>query len=158
MTDTKEIFKSVQARIGLEVPAGFNPREYFVNRPKLYIWSSFKDRILPNTEAAKVASTPKVDSFELTVASTDEEIEAALPKEHVFTETAVCEVIAALIQKQPDGEEGALVNNGYANLFYTPAFVVSVRWRGVEWRISSWVRDDGGWDDDGRVFSPATDS
>lgn len=48
--------------------------------------------------------------------------------------------------------------DGNWNLFYTPAFVVSVRWNGDEWRVSAWGRDGRGWDADSRVFSPATNS
>lgn len=49
--------------------------------------------------------------------------------------------------------------DGYFNLFYFEAFVVSVRWRSVdsEWRVGAWRRDgSGGWSGGSRVFSPAT--
>lgn len=48
--------------------------------------------------------------------------------------------------------------DGWANLFYTPAFVVGVRWNsGVgAWLVGAWGRGDGEWDGGNRVFSPAT--
>ncbi len=49
--------------------------------------------------------------------------------------------------------------DGYANLFYTPAFVVSVRWVsfGGGWYVDTWDRDGHEWLGGSRVFSPATD-
>lgn len=45
--------------------------------------------------------------------------------------------------------------DGSWNLFYTPSFVVRVRWHGGGWRVSTWERDGRGWDADYQVFSPA---
>lgn len=49
--------------------------------------------------------------------------------------------------------------DGWVNLFYTPAFVVRVRWGayGRGWSVSAWYRGGGGWVGGGRVFSPAID-
>ncbi|MCX6739374.1 MAG: hypothetical protein NT098_05010, partial [Candidatus Parcubacteria bacterium] len=67
-------------------------------------------------------------------------------------------IIADIISRQPKGESGTLLNNGYANLFYVQAgasvFVVYVCWSGFEWCVSAWLLDeDGQWSGGGRVFS-----
>lgn len=48
--------------------------------------------------------------------------------------------------------------DGYWNLFYTPTFVVGVRWGsgGGSWRVDAWARGRRAWRTDGRVVSPAT--
>lgn len=50
--------------------------------------------------------------------------------------------------------------DGWANLFYTPAFVVGVHWycRGRDWCVFAWSRGGDGWGEGLRVFSPATDA
>ena len=65
-------------------------------------------------------------------------------------------VIASLIARQPKGEEGVLLNTGYANLFYTPSYVVYVFWHAGRrgWGVGTYERDDDGWRAGGRVFSP----
>lgn len=47
--------------------------------------------------------------------------------------------------------------DGWANIFYTPAFVVSVGWLsfGEVWRVYAWFRIDIEWSGGLRVFSPA---
>ena len=62
---------------------------------------------------------------------------------------------AGLIAKQPNGEEGALVNNGFANLFYTDSCVVGVFWDAVyrKWSVDAWQRDDNRWNARNQVVS-----
>ncbi len=124
----------------------------------LYVWSSFKDRIISKAETVEAGKEFSITFQDILVRATDEEIEADLSKNHVFSESDVCAVILELISKQSQGSEGKLLNNGYANLFYTPSFVVHVFWSSVggEWGVSAWPRDDDGWGAGSRVFSPAT--
>lgn len=65
----------------------------------------------------------------------------------------ICDLgdVLAFIKNPPEGTK-----DGWYNLFYTPAFVVRVRWRVDEWDVHVWRRDDYRWRDDDRVFSPAT--
>lgn len=134
----------------------FDPQEFFKNGDGLYVYSDFKERIL--SKAEKVPSLEKaLTSYALTKNANDAAIESDLPKDHFFSESEVCAIVADLIDKQPKGEEGVLLNNGYANLFYTPSFVVGVRWDGAEWGVYTWHRDAYGWDANDRVFAPATD-
>lgn len=138
----------------------FEPKKYFQNREGLYVWSDFNDRIVAKTQSVEGQKDYALTSFTLKKAATDEEIEGASPSDHLFSETDVCSVIAALIDKQPKGKEGTLLNNGYANLFYTPEFVVGVIWDAGDggWRVFTWRRRGDGWAGGLRVFSPATGS
>lgn len=156
----KEIFTLVQKEIPISINKTHSPAEFFKNRKGLYVWSSFSDSIVEKSKPVDAGSEFKVSSLDLKESANDEEIEDALPKEHIFSETDVCAIVAALIEKQPNGEEGTLLNNGYANLFYTPSRVVHVFWRAGrgEWRVYDWFLDGFSWDGGYRVFSPAIDA
>ena len=158
----KKIVSGVLSQTGknivVKVSAKHTPSEYFVDRGGLYVWSNFKDRILGKAAPTKAGASFKLNSFKLKKDSTDEEIENSLPKKHLFSETDVCAVISELISKQPNGEEGTLQNNGYANLFYIESCVVSVFWGSVRryWDVGAWRRGGSQWRGDDRVFSPAS--
>ena len=70
----------------------------------------------------------------------------------------------ALMAKQPEGEDGVLFNNGWANIFYIQDInstlrTVSVFWYDVGWRVNaSSVEDPAGWNDGSRVFSSNSES
>lgn len=151
-----KILKSVKKEIKVVVPAKYNPKEFFKNRDGLYIWSSFSDTVLKKAKSATI-SLLSISSYDLLKTSYDKDIEAELPKNHIFSETDVCAIIAGLIEKQPNGEEGTLLNTGYANLFYTKSRVVLVYWSVGEWDVSVWCREDD-WGSGHRVFSAATES
>ena len=99
----------------------------------------------------------KVDCAELMRDLNDEEIESALPKNHLFDGMTVCALVADLIAKQANGEDGPLLNNGRANLLYTASCVVLVFLRADhrEWRVGTYGRDGRRWDAGYQVFSPA---
>ncbi len=109
-------------------------------------------------DSIKVESVTKeyiLNSFDLVTSSTDKEIEKVLGENHLFDKGEVYALVGNLIAKQPSGEEGTLLNNGYSNLFYTSAFVVDVYWSGSYWGVSTWRRGDSPWVRGSRVFSPA---
>lgn len=149
------LLKSLEKEISLTVAEKFNPKKFYKNHEGLYVWSSFIDHIVAKAKTTKADAAFKVSSFQLKKSAYDSEIEESLSKEHIFRETDVCAIIAVLIAKQPKGEKGDLLNTGYANLFYTPAFVVDVLWDGGGWNVDTWGRDVFRWLDDRRVFSPA---
>lgn len=158
MPKTKSILKEVEKVIKLKTSEAFNPQEFYKgNRKGLYIWSDFRERILPKAKLTKKGASFEIASSDLAEYANDEQIEKSLPKRHLFSESEVSAIIAELIAKQPNGEKGDLVNTGRANLFYTKAFVVSVIWRGFGgvWRVYAWHRGSGGWSAGRRVFSPA---
>ena len=73
-------------------------------------------------------------------------------------ETTLSEMFS-LIRKQPDGEEGVLLNNGWANILYIRdqngvLRAVGVRWGGDGWDVSARsVGHSDGWDAGHQVFS-----
>lgn len=75
-----------------------------------------------------------------------------------FAETTLMDIIAK-VEKQPNGEDGELLTNGRANIFYVKNFdgvlrAVCVRWFGGGWRVRA--RPVGlprEWDDGDLVFS-----
>ncbi|NTU67116.1 MAG: hypothetical protein HGB08_04310 [Candidatus Moranbacteria bacterium] len=68
-------------------------------------------------------------------------------------------VIFSLMSKQPNGEDGVLLSNGYANIFYVRddvqvLWAVGVGWGGDGWRVNAYsVAGTNGWDGAYRVFS-----
>lgn len=155
MSKEKSILETKEKSISIEVKKNFDPKKFFVNRKGLYIWSSFTERIVSKAESTKKGFKFSVDSFDLVKNAIDKKIESALAENHLWDESDVAVIVAELIEKQSNGQEGTLLNNGYANLFYTGAFVVVVGWDGGEWGVGAWDRGDGGWGAGRRVFSPA---
>lgn len=111
-------------------------------------------------EAIKVEPVTKeftLNSFDLLESASDKEIEAALGENHLFEAGEVYTLIGNLVSKQSKGEEGALLANGYSNLFYISSCVVIVHWSsyGQGWYVYAWRRSYY-WRGGRRVFSPAT--
>lgn len=137
-----------------------DPNRFYQNRKGLWVWDDFRSRIVANAKPSDAGVTWEIKSAELMRGMTNTAIEAGLSASHLFDETQVCAIIAGLIVKQPEGQEGTLLNNGYANLFYTSSCVVLVFWYADDrgWRVCAWGRDDRGWDAGNQVFCPATDA
>ena len=135
-----------------------DPKAFYQTRDGLYVWDDFRYRIVANATPMPEGASFKLDHALLTKNMLDREIEAALPANHLFDESTLCAIIAAMISEQPNGKEGKLLNNGYANLFYTSSTVVHVHWGADyrEWYVHTWERGDRGWRAGRRVFSPAT--
>ena len=134
-----------------------NPDAFYQTRSGLCVLGDFLSRIVARAKSSEVGMTFKVEGFDLQQDLTGTEIDAALPKGHLFDETQVCAVIGGLIAKQPNGERGALINNGYANFFYTGSYVVHMDWSAGHrrWRVDTRERGGCGWFAGTRVFSPA---
>jgi len=119
------------------------------------------EKILEKISSVKVESIAKeypLQYFDLKKYSIGENIEKELPEKHLFDRAEVYVVIASLIAKQLDGEEGALKTSDW-NLFYTEKFVVSVRWRSEDglWDVVVWDRG-ADWLGGRRVFSPGAEN
>lgn len=159
MDTENKVLEAVENKLSIETSSEIKPQDFFQSREGLYVWSDFNERILEKALSVAAGTKYELAPFKLLESSSDETIESALPKAHIFSESDVCAIIAELISKQPKGEDGSLDNSGNWNLFYTPTFVVCVHWYSVGgfWRVSTWHRDGLVWDADTRVFSPATD-
>jgi hypothetical protein len=130
--------------------------------PGLYVYATFTDRVLPAVQGE--VSLPEeitLPSYTLTERAADKRIRENLPENHVFGADELCAILIDLVIKsQPNGTEGPLLTNGYANLFYVKGkddhvCLVVVRWsadyRG--WSVLAWSLDAYTWNAEYRVFS-----
>lgn len=142
------------------LPQDYNPDEFFQTRSGLWVSDDFRRLVVAKAQPSKAGASFKLNRHTLAKKLTDSEIEAVLPANHLFDETQVCAVLASLIAGQEGGQEGTLLNNGYANLFYTASCVVRVDWDADcrEWFVRVWSRDDLQWRAGGQVVSLATDN
>lgn len=152
-----KILDKAEEDVKIVVPENFSPKDFFVTKDGLFIYSDFNERILDKATEVSAGTEYSLTSGTLLTSANDAMIESALLEDHDFSESDVCAIVSELIKKQPAGEEGALKTDGSWNIFYTPAFVVVVYWyaRGRFWRVFAWLRSGGGWLGGGRVFSPA---
>lgn len=137
----------------------FNAAEFYQTGPGLYVYGTFGDR--PDVNARQTVDSaperPYVASL-LKANAYDKDIRKELPEDHLST----LEDIAGLIEAQPGGKSGFLLNNGYANIFYIEGkngevFAVNVFWGSVDrgWFVDGWeLGEDGGWDADNQVLCP----
>lgn len=161
--DETRLLKPVAAATVPAWTKPFSASEFYQTGPGLYIWDSFRDRLDVETRTVLecaparpyVASTLKADAY-------DKDIRKELPDEHLST----LEDIAGFIEAQPEGKQGFLLNNGYANIFYVEGkngevFAVSVYWLSDNrrWHVLAWDLDEaGGWGAGDLVFCPGNAS
>lgn len=128
----------------------FVPDEFFKTRKGLYLWNDMQ-RVLKNASPVESAGAGKLCSFDLTRNAYDRNIKAELPERH---EVELWQ-IAELIEAQKNGEEGRLLTNGYANIFYVAGCAVRVDWPSAyrEWRVNGWGLGGLYWRAGRRVFS-----
>lgn len=136
------------------------PDEFYQNRQGLWVSDSFKQLVVVKAQPTGAGMSFKLKLRPLGRNAIDREIEEELEEmlgkgKHLFDETQVSVMFACLIEGQPNGEGGPLLNNGYANLCYLPSSVVLVSWHSGhhEWHVSTWERDDIRWDAGSQVFS-----
>lgn len=157
-TGTKQsVFAPDTATVRFDAP--FNPDEFFQTRSGLWVADYFRRLVVAEAKVVPAGETFKVKPRTLGRGATDAEIEEELGGgSHLFEATPACAVIAGLITAQPAGEDGALLNSGYANLLYLRSCVVIVLRNSDrrQWRVGTWRRDGSWWDAGLQVFSPAT--
>jgi len=150
----KPIVKAtVPARIKL-----FNVAEFYQTGVGFY-YGTFADRFDLNARQT-VGSTPERPYMALLLKANayDTDILRELPETHLSTP----EDIAGLIEAQPGGKSGFLLNNGRANIFYVESkygevFAVFVHWFSVyrRWHVADWKLDGGGeWGAGCQIFCP----
>jgi len=152
-TITIEVLKSVDS-LHVKPEERELPSKFFKNRDGLYVSTSAQERIVSKAEPVEANKDYQLETFDLVRASSDEDIEASLEHQNVFSETDVAAILTSLIAVQAKGEGGPLNTKGDWNLFYTPSCVVRVCWFGGEWDVSAWERGGSDWLAGGRVFSP----
>jgi len=138
-----------------------DPKRFFKTGQGLYMWNDFTDRILSVTKEVKSLPAMEISSFSLLKSATYAEIRNELPEGHVWQDTsAFCGHFAGLLEKQKNGEEGILLNNSYANIFYvvgknSEVFTVRVGWYSGarEWRVDAYTVDGNQWNAGYRAFS-----
>ena len=106
-----------------------------------FLWDNFSTHFLPKTEEGVLAGELKV--YKLLRSSLDAPIMTELGEPQSYSTTLAD--LWVLLQKQPNGEEGALLVNGYANIFYIHDT------EGTLWAVRAiWNSVSGGWGLDAR--------
>jgi hypothetical protein len=127
----------------------------FFTEKKFYLGDNFKDWFLKKIEDP--IGEVNVRYQKLTKSSVDGPIIAELGGEEKVETTLA--TIADLIGRQAKGENGILLTNGYANIFYVRDATellraVSVYWCGDRWNVDAdSVELPSDWNDDRQVFS-----
>lgn len=162
--DPVEVAQAVYSIIGRGKM--FAPHTYFTTREGMWVSSRFANRILAKqTTTMPYRGLEGVASVILARNMTDQEIIAELlggmeeVRKHPFT----LDQVAAMIDLQPNGKDGELLKNGYANIFYVLVdevlFAVRAYWSSgyCEWRVDAWHLDGhGNWRAGNRVFRNTT--
>ncbi|MBI2439005.1 MAG: hypothetical protein HYV45_00135 [Candidatus Moranbacteria bacterium] len=158
LTETRLLKPVAQATVPARTKP-FNVAEFYQTGPGLYVYDTFADRLDLHARQAvdSAPERPYVASL-LKANAYDKDIRKELPETHLST----LEDIAGLIEAQPNGKSGFLLNNGYANIFYVEGkngevFAVDVYWGSDdrEWDVGGWELDeDGHWDADFQVLCP----
>lgn len=92
----------------------------------------------------------------------DSDIKTVLPKDYVFSAMQFCGLIAQMLKKQPNGEEGDLLVSSLANIFYvmnrsgTKELAACVFWDSNlhGWKIRVYPLDMQPWNAGAIVFTP----
>ncbi len=94
-------------------------KSLFTSGPvKYYIWDNFQNWILSKASEVIPAYTGTIKSLKLTKNMNDSEILSEIGESNIFSIDEVCAIFKALTERQPHGESGDLLNNGYANIIY----------------------------------------
>ncbi len=137
-----------------------NLKEFYQTRTGLWLADNFKSLILADLPEGEVeAPQATLVRADLEQEASDAEIGGELPKGNVFKyrDQFLCH-LATLIETQPDGTKGELLNTGFANIFHVQIgkvpFSVHVRWRrdGLEWRCRVFPLGASRWDAGSRAF------
>ncbi|HEY4519774.1 MAG TPA: hypothetical protein VJH33_01920 [Candidatus Paceibacterota bacterium] len=127
-----------------------DPNAFWQTRSGLYVYDDFKSRIVAVAKLTEArVKFKKLPRFKLGRDGSGEEMKSARPSS-VWTATDFCPWLATKLAKQPNGEEGEFLNNGWVNLFLVEGvngevFVVIVNWSADDrrWFVSTWPLDDG---------------
>lgn len=151
--------KSVLRQIGTATieasKTPFDPNAALVTRQGLYVWDGFIERVRKHASPVESMEALALPYLDLDEDANDSQIGAGLGQGYEFSASKLCYVIDRLTSRQPNGEDGDLLNNGYANLFYAEGGpVVRVLWGAgsSKWDVGGWLRDDFRWYRGSRAF------
>lgn len=143
----------------------FTTRDFFTKGEKNGVtnfWFSdeFKSKILAVASAIINPVAITLEKCKLSKDMYDSAIMIELGNPPAFSVDSCLAYLKELISKQPKGEIGELLTNGYSNIFYVKledrVVVVGARWGDGEWDLYCREFDGyGEWDADDQVFSPA---
>ena len=138
----------------------FDQTAYFQTKSDLFVSDWFKDQILKYVHEVDDAQEVSLSAFDLAKLANDTEIRKELPEDHVFEDPSeFCASLAQMIDRQPNGEKGNLLVNGYWNIFYVQAGdevrAVNVRWSddNRRWYVLAVPLGVGRWREGFRVLS-----
>lgn len=141
------------------------PEDFYQTREGLYVWPDFRDLVVAHACPSDAGAKFVVGVGKLGRDASDWDIEGVLSPEHLrvaqhlFDETTVCGLVAALLAQQWNGECGPLDATGKENLFYTMPCLARVSRVAdaarAEWAISAWRRVGFHWEAGSRIFFPA---
>lgn len=148
------VLNLVKGAVRLAAIAAYDPAE-LKTRKGLWVSDDFVRLVRSKAKPVINLGSLSLHSRELTRNAYDREIAPELGEKHIFDESEVCARIEQMTSKQPGGEEGDLLNTGYANLFYLAGCVVYVYWYADvrEWRVRTWKLGGGYWRAGDRAFS-----
>jgi hypothetical protein len=151
----KSVLTLLNAAVASKEVKDFNPDTFYQTRKGLWVSDEFNSRVLSKAKSVKKLPATTLKALELAQDATDDQIIAGLPENYEWDVSEALARIASMIEAQPEGKEGDLVNNGYANLFYVPGCVVYVHWNADNrgWGVYVWDRGDDRWGAGCRVFS-----
>ncbi len=151
------ILNPVNDNVQLDAVASYDPSG-FKTRPGLWVSDEFASRVGSKAKPVENLGAITLSSFGLAKNAYDKDIksDSNMPANHVFeSESEFVAYLDQMIQKQSEGKEGDLLNNGYWNIFYVAGYVVVVRWstgyRG--WYVYAWCLGVGRWFAGIRVFA-----
>jgi hypothetical protein len=130
---------------------------------KMWLSDNFKSIFLPLVSKTINYAGGKLEKLKLTKNRNDFQIRDERGDIIIQTADAIAGQIISMISKQPNGEAGELLNNGYANLLYYldgegRLCYVRVWWRAGdrEWSCDAFVALSNEWREGLLAFSPAT--
>lgn len=131
----------------------FKPHSYFKNRKGFAVYRSFQNYILSKTgNTIPYRGLDGVTSYitqrQMSDTKTIDDLLGGMKEARKYSFTL--DQIAAMIDFQSNGEDGNLLNNGSANIFYVLVndilFAVGVTWDTLShvWYMSAWHLDKNG--------------
>ncbi len=102
--------------------------------PKYYILDNFENRVLNKAGDVIPEFSGILKSLKLTENMCDSEIMSEIGESNIFSIYEALGIIKVLTERQPKGEDGDILNNGYANIIYVRIDENTILATGVRWR------------------------